>query len=146
MTETTEDTETTEPEARDGRRGFPPELAELRADGSAVIHLGAAGDYTIPPLTIGQFRAVWILDDEHRPPAPDNTDREAIFNNARWLRGVLEAAGLTPPDLDAMPTWTLGYDLRNALVAHWLSVPFRSGDGTPQTPTTSPRRSRGRSS
>lgn len=123
---------------------LPPEVVDLRSDGSAVLHLGAT-DVTLPPLTLGQLRSVWILDDKY---PIENVGRDGLVGNIEWLRGVIEAAGVDPPDTDDMPAWAGQVRVRFQLGQHWLTVPFGSGagEGTPKTPTTSPRRNPGRRS
>ena len=102
--------------------GLPDELLTLGRDGSATIHLGGT-DVHIPPLTVGQIRQIFVLDDEH-PMAAQAGDHESALANGRWLEGLCKIVGVPPPDLDDLPVWVLRPHLRVTLSQHWLTIPF----------------------
>ena len=102
--------------------GLPAELLTLGRDGSAVIHLGVT-DMTIPPLTVGQIRQIFVLDEEH-PIGGTPGDPDGALGNGRWLEGLAKTVDVLIPDLDDLPVWTLRPHLRVTLSRHWLTIPF----------------------
>lgn len=102
---------------------LPSELLTLGRDGSATIHLGGT-DMRVPPLTVGQIRQVFVLDDEH-PMGGTPGDHESAVANGRWLEGLAKICDVELPTLDDLPVWTLRPHLRVTLSKHWLTIPFR---------------------